>query len=234
MGYRSRIASLLFLALIFGNVAEAQYRWNGKEKHWYKDWLWWVGEATIGAILAADAHSTTHARSACPGCIESNPFIGQKPDKGETIGLAAVGFGILTALQIGSWEECPDPDRASRAWHVACDLTIPSIGAFITGPKIVHNYGLSSGLNSAQPSASGPTRHARLSTLHYTRPDTSLDWSSMGDRSPAWNPTWGSSQKGVWHEQLFIYGRGASCCPAHPPDWAAEGTRRDLRSVHFR
>src|SRR5713226_4729749 len=79
MAMSNRIISLLIVLLLTATSVHAQRRWDGKEKHWYKDWLWWIGEGVITGAFVADAHSTALARDRCPACREANPFLGPHP-----------------------------------------------------------------------------------------------------------------------------------------------------------
>src|SRR3982074_1222858 len=110
MGCSGRIVSTLIIVLLTTNGACAQHRWNGKEKHWYKDWVWWVGEGVIVAAFVLDAHSTALARDRCPGCRETNPLLGSHPSNRAIIVGSGLLFGFETGLHIASWETCPDPN----------------------------------------------------------------------------------------------------------------------------
>src|SRR5258708_34309474 len=52
-----RVASVLVVLLLTGGLAQAQYESERKHKHWYTDRKWWVGEAAIAGIRAADGHT---------------------------------------------------------------------------------------------------------------------------------------------------------------------------------
>jgi len=150
MANATRVTSLLLALLLSGSVVQAQHRWNAKEKHWYSDWLWWVGEAAIAAAFAADAHSTALVRDRCPGCRETNPVPGPHPSNRRLVmGSGIVLFGSATALHIASWKACPDPSREYKSWHVACDALIPAIAASFVVPAAVHNYRIASRYLSA-------------------------------------------------------------------------------------
>src|SRR5260370_1216569 len=93
---RGRIALLMATALLSASLAHAEPR----PKRWYKDWKWWVGEALIAGIRAADAHSTVTTPSRCPGCIETNLFLGKHPSTGAIVAISTEGFALESALHI--------------------------------------------------------------------------------------------------------------------------------------
>ena len=142
---RTRGIALMAAVLLFGSLSQAEPR----PKHWFKDWKWWVGEALIAGIRAADAHSSVTAQANCPACNETNFFLGKHPSTGALAGFAAAGLGIETTFHILSWKNCPDEN--SRWWRVASYALIPSVDAAVSIPGIVHNYGLSSPQKSSSP-----------------------------------------------------------------------------------
>src|SRR5260221_14749581 len=97
MAIATRITALIVVLFLSSTVEQAQHRWGGPA-HWYKDWLWWVGEATIAAIDATDSHSTILARDGCPGCVDTNRFIGPHPSNRRFIVSASVGSGSESPL----------------------------------------------------------------------------------------------------------------------------------------
>src|SRR6202011_3895065 len=110
MAIGNRITSLLIVLLLTATSVDAQHRWNGKEKHWYKDWLWWVGEGVIVGAFIVDAHSTVLARDSCPGCRETNLLLGSRPGTRALIIHSGLFFALESALHVGSWQVCPDPN----------------------------------------------------------------------------------------------------------------------------
>ena len=137
MRMSGRIAMMMAAVLLAGSLAEAEPR----PKHWYKDWKWWVGEAFIAGIRAADIHSSLTARSRCPVCNETNFFLGNHPSDAALVGVGSAGFGIQTTLHILSWKYCPDEN--SRWWRAASYALVPGADA-ASIPGIVHNYNLTS------------------------------------------------------------------------------------------
>ncbi len=146
MRMSGRIAMMMAAVLLAGSLAEAEPR----PKHWYKDWKWWVGEAFIAGIRAADVHSSLTARSRCPVCNETNFFLGNHPSDAALVGVGSAGFGIQTTLHILSWKYCPDEN--SRWWRTASYSLMPGAAA-ASIPGIVHNYGLTSQPKPASPTA---------------------------------------------------------------------------------
>jgi hypothetical protein len=218
MAPAARIASLLVVLLLTSSIAQAQHRWDGPHPHWYRDWLWWAGEAVIAAIEATDAHSTILAREACPGCIETNRIIGPHPSHGDVIVLSTVGFGIESLLHFGSWETCPDPNHEFRSWRIACDMLVPGIGIAVRGNSIAHNYHLASQFNSASPSTA--IQRVQFSGMSGTRAG-SLNWTfSRGNELPLF-----------LKKQFSGCGQISMLCPSLQ---RTTEPKRDLRSVHFR
>ncbi len=155
MSTRGRIALLMATALLSASLAHAEPR----PRRWYKDWKWWVGEALIAGIRAADAHSTVTTPSRCPGCIETNLFLGKHPSTGAIVAISSGGFGLESALHILSWKYCPNEN--SRWWRAASYALVPGVDAAGSIPAIVHNYGLSSQSQPA-PSSSMILRRPQL------------------------------------------------------------------------
>jgi hypothetical protein len=181
MANATRVTSLLLALLLSCGVVQAQHRWNAKEKHWYSDWLWWVGEAAIAAAFAADAHSTALVRYRCPGCRETNPVLGPHPGNRRLVmGSGIVLFGSATALHIASWKACPDPSREYKSWHVACDTLIPAIAASFVVPAAVHNYRIASRYRSATLSVVTPA----LSRAHSTSRPFINSWLPSRSQTP--------------------------------------------------
>src|SRR5216683_6871296 len=139
MAFRARALSLLLALLLGASGAHAQHRWNGKEKHWYKDLLWWIGEGVIVTAFVLDAHSTVLVRERCPGCRESNPLLGPHPTTRAIVVDSSLLFALETGLHIGSWEACPDPNWDDKLWRTACYALVPGL----TTTKFfaaAHNY----------------------------------------------------------------------------------------------
>src|SRR5215467_3764246 len=141
-------------------------------RHWYKDWVWWVGEGVIAGLQAADAHSTIAARSSCPTCSESNLFLGKHPSNGAIIGVSGLGFGVATGLHVLGWKACPDLNRRSHAWRIACNATVPAIGAGIKIPGIIHNYNLASPSTPTSPNGVGMMQLGSLVPVSYANGQT--------------------------------------------------------------
>jgi hypothetical protein len=150
MANATRVLSLLLVLLFTCTAGQAQHRWVGKDKHWYTDWLWWVGEGLMVTAFVLDGHSTALARDRCPACQEANPFVGPHPSNRAIITVSSIFFGIETGLHIASWEACPDPNREFKSWYIACDTTIPAITAAFRIPAIVHNYHVAAKFPSTQ------------------------------------------------------------------------------------
>jgi len=171
---RTRGIALMAAVLLFGSLAHAEPR----PKHWFKDWKWWVGEAFIAGIQAADAHSSVAVQANCPACNETNFFLGKHPSTGALAGMAGAGFGIETTFHILSWKYCPD--ERSRWWRAASYWLVP--GASATSiPGIVHNYSLASPPKSSPPSSmtfGGRPQLTILPTTRFTmpRPFERSDW----------------------------------------------------------
>jgi hypothetical protein len=155
MRTHGRIAVLMATVLLSGSLAHAEPR----PRRWYKDWKWWVGEALIAGIRAADAHSTVTTHSRCPGCIETNFFLGKRPSTGAVVAISGAGFSLESALHILSWKYCPD--ERSRWWRAASYALVPGVDAAGSIPGIVHNYGLYSQPNAA-PSSPMILRRSQL------------------------------------------------------------------------
>ena len=220
MAIATRITSLIVVLLLTSSVAQAQHRWSGPA-HWYKDWLWWVGEATIAAIEATDAHSTILARDGCPGCVETNRFIGPHPSNRGVIVSASVGFGIESLLHFASWQTCPDPNHEFRSWRIACDMLIPGTGAAIVGHSIAHNYHLASQFKpAAPPSSSMAIQRFQFGEIQSARTG-----------SPNWVPSRGNELPLFVPKQFSGCGRSVTLCT--PSQRTAE-PKIDLRLVHFR
>jgi hypothetical protein len=218
MANATRVASLIVVLLLTCSAGQAQHRWNGKEKHWYTDWLWWVGEGVIVTAFVLDAHSTALVRERCPGCPETNPFIGPHPSNRAIITASSIFFGIETGLHIGSWKACPDPNREFKSWYVACDTTVPAIVAAWRIPAAVHNYHIASIYRPTQS----------LSTTRFAQA------LSIGGPTPAttsW-PVGRYNDKPIFlSKQISGCGQSLPLCTLFQP---AAGSKRDLRSVRFR
>jgi len=187
MKLSSRVASVLVVLLLTASLAQAQYQSEGKHRHWYTDWKWWVGEAAIAGLRAADGHSTARARSRCTGCVETNPFLGKHPQNGGIIAISSVGFAIETGLHIASWKNCPSE---SRAWQIACASLAPGIDAAISLRGIVHNYSLGSRPKSVLPSSSSLTRFGQTQFLRpmQTERDGWIMLANGGTEKPLFLP----------------------------------------------
>ena len=117
-------------------------------KHWYKDPKWWVGEAVIGAAIAADAHSTA---SRPPGVTEQNSvFFGSNPSNGRVAGISLLNFGIQTALHAGAWHfthhvplaDGSGYDQDRLGWRIVGYVGVPASVAIISGHNAARNYQL--------------------------------------------------------------------------------------------
>jgi len=182
MTFYTRSASLLLGLLLAASGAQAQHRWNGKNKHWYSDWLWWVGEGVMAAAFVADAHSTTLGLSSCSGCREANPLIGPHPSDRTIVVDSSIFFAALTGLQIASWKTCPDPNREYKSWHVACDMTVPTIAALFKVPAAVHNYNLAARSTSPSMQSRSVTKFGRFGPTKSIGGGTS-SWGSYGNHT---------------------------------------------------
>ena len=141
------------------NVAPVRTRnWPDRSKiwpkHWYKDWMWWVGETALASLQAADAYSTAVGLSRCSGCVERSFLLGPHPSNGRIVGGSILIFGFRSALHVASWKFCDDPNRRSRSWRFTCDSAIPAIYAPFAAHAVVHNFGLKSPATSASTTAS--------------------------------------------------------------------------------
>lgn len=156
-----------------------------RPKRWFKDWKWWLGEAFIAGIQAADAHSSVTAQANCPACNETNFFLGKHPSTGALAGMASAGLGIQTTLHILSWKYCPD--EHSRWWRAASYSLVPGLAA-TSIPGIVHNYGLSSPPKSSSPSSMifGGPQLTISRTTHFIapRPFEGSDWHLLTSPRP--------------------------------------------------
>jgi hypothetical protein len=218
----SRIASLLIVLLLAATSAQGQRRWNGKERHWYTDRLWWIGEVVIAGAFAADAHSSSYVRDRCPGCRETNPLLGPHPSNRAIAVDSSLLFGLYTAFHIGSWKACPDPDWDDKAWRVACYTAIPAIVAPLKIRAAIHNYHLAAG------SATEPTQSLSTSALARTQ----LTTHPMIDTGAY---SW--IRKRYGDKSLFLQNQYPGCgnrlALCNPSPFASE-PKIDLRSVRFR
>ena len=218
----SRVTSLLIVLLLAATSAQAQRRWNGKEKHWYTDRLWWIGEAVIAGAFAADAHSSSYVRDRCPGCRETNLLLGPHPSNRAIAVDSSLFFGLYTAFHIGSWKACPDPDWDDKAWRVACYTAIPAIIGPLKIRAAIHNYNL----------AAGPAPESTQS----------LSKNSLGQAQSTGRPvidggtrSWIAKRYG---DRLFFLSKGPSGCRNNltlcTPIPTATEPKVDLRSVQLR
>ena len=159
MSFHVRAVSLLFALLLLASGAQAQHRWNGKEKHWYKDLLWWVGEGVIVAAFVLDAHSTALVRERCPGCRETNPLLGPHPTTRAIVVDSSLLFALETGLHIASWETCPDPNWDDKPWRAACYALVPIVTSF-KFRAAANNYGIAARHKTLSPQ-SGSTNLLR-------------------------------------------------------------------------
>jgi len=218
----SRVTSLLIVLLLAATSAQAQRRWNGKERHWYTDRLWWIGEAVIAGAFAADAHSSAFVRDRCPGCRETNLLLGPRPSNRAIAVDSSLLFGLYTAFHIGSWKACPDPDWDDKAWRAACYTAIPAIIGPLKIRAAIHNYNLAAG------SASGSTQSLSKNSLGRAQ-STSGSITDTGARS------WVTKRYG---DRPFFVSKGLSGCRAAltlcTPIPTAAAPKVDLRSVQLR
>src|SRR5260370_9502409 len=85
------------------NVAPVRTRnWPDRSKiwpkHWYKDWMWWVGETALASLQAADAYSTAVGLSRCSGCVERSFLLGPHPSNGRIVGGSILFFVLYLGL----------------------------------------------------------------------------------------------------------------------------------------
>jgi hypothetical protein len=217
MAFHTR-ALFLFLALLLcSSGAQAQHKWNAKERHWYKDWVWWVGEGVIVAAFVLDAHSTALVRERCPSCRESNPILGPYPTTRAIVVDSSLLFALQTGLHIGSWKACPDPNWDDKPWRTACYALIPGL----TGIKFfaaAHNYHIA---------AKHKTSSAQTASTQLLRPVSSSASAQFAVQKPETNR----------YSVPFLSKRYSGCgeivilCTSFQQ--TAE-PKRDLRSVQFR
>ena len=151
MGFSSaRILSAVLVVLFTANGACAQHRWNAKDKHWYTDWLWWVGEGVIVAASVLDAHSTALVMERCPGCRESNPLLGPHPTTRAIVVDSSLLFALQTGLHIASWETCPDPNWDDKGWRTACYAFVPTVASY-KFRAAANNYGIAAAHKGLSP-----------------------------------------------------------------------------------
>ena len=190
---------------------------TGKEKHWYKDWRWWVGEGVIVGAFIVDAHSTVLARDSCPGCRETNLLLGSRPGNRALIIHSGLFFALESALHVGSWQVCPDPNREYKSWHIACDTSIPAIVALTKIPAAVSNYNI-----AASHSSSSQSLAMNVFRQSHGKPPPAL-------------PSWSGGEYS--HKPFYMPRPFSDCdhdlvlCDSSQPTTAP---KIDLRSVQFR
>jgi hypothetical protein len=184
-------------------------------KHFYKDRLWWIGEAVIAGLLAADAYSTSVGRSRCPTCVESNILLGPHPTNGQITGATIAFLGVQSGLHAFSWIACPDVNRRSRGWRVACNALVPGIGLAILPRHIIKNFELRSPAGPVPASSSLMIRPEFMSTM----PSHSL-WRVIPP---------GSDRILLLPKQFGRCGSSLTLCTSFQTE-----SKVDLRSVHFR
>ncbi len=222
MAVGSRVVSILIVLLLAATSLNAQHRWNGKEKPWYRDWLWWIGEGVIAGAFAADAHSTVLVRDQCPGCKEANPFLGPHASNRAVIVYSGITFGALTGFHILSRKWCPDSNGESRSWRAACYTAIPAIAAFRKVPAAVSNYHLAARLGSASTQA--------LSTSAFGRPQ-SISGLNVESGTRSWMMKRYDDKPLFLPKQFSGCGNSLALCTSIPPTIEP---KVDLRSVQFR
>jgi hypothetical protein len=120
--------------------SDAEWQAYGLERQhdrWYKDKSFWIGTAIIAASIAADAHSTVEA---CPGCRETNGFLGTHPSNGDAAFVAGGGFALVFGLHIANWELTHrDPQKP---WRVEGRWLAPALAVAVEGRSAINNYRL--------------------------------------------------------------------------------------------
>jgi hypothetical protein len=221
MANATRVISLILVLLLTCSVGQAQHRWVGKDKHWYTDWLWWVGEGVIVTAFVLDGHSTALVGERCPACPETNPFVGRHPSNRAIITVSSIFFGIETGLHVASWETCPDPNREYKSWYVACDTTIPAITAAFRIPAVVHNYRLASRFPSTQS----------LATTKFAQTQSTADLTIGANAWPLKRSMERNNNPFLLPMRLSGCDRSLPLCSSFQ---SLTTSRIDLRQVHFR
>jgi hypothetical protein len=218
----NRVVLILAALLLAATNLNAQHRWNGKEKHWYKDWLWWIGEGFIAGTFVADAHSTALVRDRCPACEETNPFLGPHPSNRAIVVYSGIVFAAFTGFHILAEEWCPNPNGESKVWRTVCYTTIPAIAASRKIPAAIHNYHLAARLGSESTQSFSTSTLARAQSI-------------SGHLTDAGTRSWTAQRYG---DRPFFLSKGLSgcrnsltLCTPIPP---TTESKVDLRSVQFR
>jgi hypothetical protein len=217
MAFRARALSLLLALLLGASGAHAQHRWNAKEKHWYKDLLWWVGEGVIVAAFVLDAHSTVLVRERCPGCREMNPLLGPHPSTRAIVVDGSILFALQTGLHIASWKACPDPNWDDKRWRTACYTLIPGLTA-IKFPAAAHNYHIAAQHKTSLVQAASTNLLRQMPSA--TSAQFALPEQEMSRSFSSFLP-----------KRFSGCGLNETLCASFPQ---TAGPKRDLRSVQFR
>jgi hypothetical protein len=111
---------------------------SAQPKHWYQDKKWWVGEAIIGAAIAADYGVSAHQ-----GFVgESNVLLGPHPSTGRAVGVSLFAFGFESGVHILNWHLVVH-NEPNKYWRAAGYLTMPAISAGAHGYAAIHDASLS-------------------------------------------------------------------------------------------
>jgi hypothetical protein len=217
MAFRARALSLLLALLLGASGAQAQHRWNAKEKHWYKDLIWWIGEGVIVTAFVLDAHSTALVLDRCPSCRESSPLLGPRPSTRAIVVGSSLLFALETGLHIASWETCPDPNWDDKRWRTACYALVPGL----TAPRYfaaAHNYHIAARHETSFPK----TISKQLRSTSSSASGQFVMQERMGSTYPSSFPM----ERYLGCSQIGLLCTSFQQIAAEP--------KRDLRSVQFR
>lgn len=180
-------------------------------KHWYKDWEWWVGETILLSEQFGDSYTTANR---CNGCQETNFLLGKNPSDSRMIAFSIVSAGFFTTLHVVSWKFCPDPNRRSRGWRLACNATQPAISSALRIHTILHN-------NNLNNMTTSPTSSALMRTQMIGR----------GPSEGMGQPDLPQENQGVPVPRAF--GGCAFALPLCAPSGFAEAPKVDLSKVQL-
>lgn len=202
-----RVVISLLILILTCSISQA----NGRQRHWYRDWKWWVGEAIIAGFSFADAHSTARGLPQCPGCFETNPLLGKHPGTARIVAFSTAGFGVESALHILSWKYCPYEESSKRS--LICYALVPGEKTALTIPTIIHNYSL----------GSKPLPSSSLTSAQQTRPEAFPNISAL---PPPRNFNTGERDAFLLSSQFSRRGMGPRLLGLSPPKPTFETTRR--------
>lgn len=214
-----RVLSCVLIFLFCSSAANAQFRWDGKEKHWYNDVFWWIGEGVIAGSIFVDLHSTSLVRDRCPGCVERNAWLGPHPTNRRLAIYGTTVTGLFTLFHAGLWHVCYCMDGQDRPLRVATYVFIPALVGRMRIPAAVHNYQLAARYLSSPPQYAAYSGTQTLPLPTYVRPRYGLNQGWATYRGPI------SSLLPVRLRECV----GLDLCYAAPIP-----IKRDLRSVPFR